>query len=725
MTAQLSSEVTWAGQPTVAWPVRSGAMPPLVPGFVTRTETDPGLVPALVPGGGAVLVPSRPIGEERWPGVCGKTQLAVHFAESLWRSGEVELLAWVTATSRASVISGYAEAADAVTGGGPAADGEAAAARFVSWLRQTSRPWLVVLDDLSDAADLAGLWPAGKSGRVLITTSRPAGLPAELTILPVRELSLREAMRCLTGRLTQNPDQRLGSLDLVTDLDCEPLALAQAGAVIAESALSCQDYRQHFARRREQMAQEQRDTVAAAAVTWTFSFEQAGRLSPDGVAQYLVALTALLDGHAIPGAVFTAPAARQYLADSTGRDAVTAEHTRDALLLLARQCLLDIDTAGSWPTVRMSRRVQEAVRALMPAEMLSTAALVAADALLEAWPGDDLGVPAAASLRSCAGILWEVAGDLLWAGGCHPLLLRAGRSLDSAGLTGPAVAYWRELVVVSDRVLGPGHPDTLVVGDQLARACLADERPGDAVPWFEWVLTRRVRAPGPDHPDTVAARRNLGRALLLAGQADDAVTVLDEAVGDYERVRGTDHPDTLAARGELAAAYTAAGQFGPAVQLLELTLQQLERRAGPRHPGTMTARQTLAEAYLAGGRAKDAVSSYKQTLADRERVLGADHLQTIATRAGLGTAHQAAGRITATLQLYEQASAGYERVLGADHPTTLAHRAKLADAYYAAGRLTDATGMLRDTLTRCERALPAGDPLTRSVREGLAELLGG
>src|SRR6202035_4035453 len=119
------------------------------------------------------------------------------------------------------------------------------------------------------------------------------------------------------GGLKVNPDQRLGAMDLVKDLRCEPLALAQASAVIASSALSCRDYRAYFAQRREQMSEPR-----AAAGTWTFSVEQADRLWPGGGAQSMLALAALLDGHGIPAAVFSTPAACEYLAgDGAGRPA--------------------------------------------------------------------------------------------------------------------------------------------------------------------------------------------------------------------------------------------------------------------------------------------------------------------------------------------------------------------------------------------------------------------
>src|ERR1700683_731695 len=83
-------------------------------------------------------------------GPSGKTQLVVGLAESVWQSRSVGLLAWVTATSRASILSGYAQAA-AELGLDHERDAESVAARFIAWLDGATRPWLVVLDDLRDA----------------------------------------------------------------------------------------------------------------------------------------------------------------------------------------------------------------------------------------------------------------------------------------------------------------------------------------------------------------------------------------------------------------------------------------------------------------------------------------------------------------------------------------------------------------------------------------------
>ena len=281
------------------WPVQSGTMPAPADGFTARLETAPSLGAALVPGTAAALVPARRgrAGSPDWLASCGKTQLAIGYAQSLWQSRELDLLAWVTAADRASVLAGYLTAAEATLGEDLPGDAEVVAARFLSWLSDTKRPWLLVLDGLADAADLDGLWPAGGSGRVLITTGDPATVSGEpvTQALPVGMFSPREALSYLMGRLTADPDQRLGAIDLVRDLGCEPLALAQASAVIASSALSCRDYSDYFVRRQDQLAKSADGEPSAAEVTWTFSVEQADRLSPDGTAQAVLALAALLD----------------------------------------------------------------------------------------------------------------------------------------------------------------------------------------------------------------------------------------------------------------------------------------------------------------------------------------------------------------------------------------------------------------------------------------------
>jgi tetratricopeptide (TPR) repeat protein len=709
---------------------RVGTVPPITEGFSDRPDTARGILDALVPGATVALVPGSEFAEGRqnWLGASGKTQIAVMLAETLSRAGAVGMVIWVSATSRSAVLAGYVEAWVAATGIEPTGTAESVAARFLSWLAETDQSWLVVLDDLPNADEMDGLWPEGPAGRLLITSTQStiAASRRRTRVFPVGFFSVREALGGLTERLSVNPAQRHGAIDLIDALGREPLALAQAAAVIANSSLACRDYRDYFVRRRQQIGVVAGEVPSAASVTWTLSLGQAEHLLPGQSVRQMLVLLALLDGHGIPGAIFNTQSVSVYLGgtdDGFGAP-VDTKPAWEALHVIERAGLISVSRAEAPPTILMSPVVQAAIRLAAPAAFHDRAAQVAASALLEVWPDDEPYPWTAAALRANAGSLQRAAADILWAEGCHPMLLLAGRSLDRARLAGPAVEYWRELSVSCDNKLPPGHPDALVVAAALAGAYLAAGYGTEAVAWFERVLAERSLDLAPGHPAVIGARVSLADALIAAGRPSDAVTGLRRAVAESEAFRGAGHPDTLAVRDELARAYEAAGDVPAAIGLLTQTLADRERSQGGRDLHTMTTRDRLAAAFLAGGRIKQAISSYKRVLGDRQAVLGRDHPDTITTKASLAGAYQAAGKMPSAVQLSEQTCADSERVLGADHADTLARRVRLAHLYYEVGRVGDAETLLWDTAARCERVLPYGDPLTQTVHQSLASIAG-
>ena len=705
-----------------------GDVPPLAEGYTDRPDTARGIVDALVPGATLALVPGSAFAEgpSNWLGACGKTQIAVIIAESLWRSAGIDALVWISATNRASVLSAYVQGSVAATGIEPTGTAESVAARFISWLAETNQRWLVVLDDLPDSADLEGLWPEGPTGRVLITSSHSSIASGRrgTQVVPVGFFSVREALNCLTERLSANPTQRQGAIDLIEALGREPLALAQASQVVANSTLACRDYRDYFNRRRQQIGVAAGEVPSAAAVTWTLSLGQAESLLPGASIRLMLVMLAVLDGHGIPGTIFSTPSVAAYLGGAVTpfSPSVDPKPAWDALIAIERAGLISVNRVIAPPTILMNSALQAAIRLAAPANVQDPAARAAASALLEVWPAEELQPWAADSLRVNAASLQDSAADVLWADGCHPLLLRVGRSLNAARLVGPAVEYWRDLAARCDTKLMPGHPDALVVAAHLAAAYLAAGYAGEAVHWYQRVLAERGRELAPGHPAIIAARVSLAQALIMAREPTDAVTVLLRAVSECEQFRGPGHPETLSTRDELAAAYQAAGSVAAATKLLARNLADRERLQGPRDLETLATRERLAATCLAEGKVKEAISHYKRVLSDREKVLGRGHPDTIATTANLSAAYQTAGRMPAAMQLSERCCADSERVLGPDHADTLRRLANLAHLYYSVGRVGDAVGLLRDTAMRCERVLPARDPLTLAVQQSLANI---
>src|SRR5262249_19240187 len=126
-----------------------------------------------------------------------------------------------------------------------------AATAFLAYLASTTGRWLVVLDDLSNPADLDGWWPPRTpTGRVVVTTRRrDAALHTHGTVLEGDLFTPAEADAYLTEKFDGDPGRLVGAGELAADLGYLPVALAQAAAYIADQNITCADYRARFADR--------------------------------------------------------------------------------------------------------------------------------------------------------------------------------------------------------------------------------------------------------------------------------------------------------------------------------------------------------------------------------------------------------------------------------------------------------------------------------------------
>ena len=558
----------------------------------------------------------------------------------------------------------------------------------------------------------------GPSGRVLVTSNDTAAVPGDMKVLPVGPFNSREALGYLMGRLAADPAKRLGAVELISELGAEPGALAQASAVITSYGVSCHQYRDYFIRRRGQLTDSSGAPPSAAAVTWTLSFDHARTSSqPGGSAKLLLALAALLDGHGIPLTVFAAPAA----GDSRGRRrSPGGQRARGGAGRAGTGRPADRRTGDDAAHGRISPVLQATLRAAMPEGMRIGRPRSAADALLQAWPEPELPGWPASGLRSCVATLRQIAGDLLWADGCHPLLLRAGESLDHARLTGPAVDHWRDLAATSNRLLGSGHQDTMLAGQRLADAYLAAGRAEDAVPWFQWVLDTQIRKLGSDNQDVIEARRRLGHALVAAVQLQDASPSSSAWFPISSRPAGPGTP-TRSARETRWPPPTWRQAASDAIILYRRTLADRERAQEARHPQTMTTHQAWPTPTWPAAEQRGGICL--QAAGDRPGARPRpDHLDTIAARNGLGDAYQKMGKTAAAEQAYEQARAGFERVLGPRHPDTLRSRAELARVYRGSGGMATPARCYATQSAAWSAPCPMDDPLIRELRKSLADI---
>ncbi|WP_199440523.1 NB-ARC domain-containing protein [Umezawaea beigongshangensis] len=656
-------------------------------------------------------------------GGAGKTQFAAHLAQTLWQVGELDLLLWVTATSREAVVSAYAGVAADVLGSADA-DPERGAQRFAQWLNTSGVRWLVVLDDVRAPNHLRGLWPPPHpTGRVVVTSrSRHHALVANRTLVDVDVFTPEQSFAYLDAVLPgQDPDQLRG---LAEDLGHLPLALAQAAAHVADRLLTCADYRERLADRRRSLVDllPEDDALpdehtASVAATWSMSVELADAMRPVGLARPLLELASVLDPNGVPLAVLTAPAARAHLAAAAGRD-VAADEVRDATACLHVLSLLGHDPGGGHRAVRVHGLVQRTTREACAPPRLAAAARAAADALVQVWPEVERDRDLAHVLRANADALHDHAGPALLRPHAHPVLFRTGDSLGEGGLIAEATAHLERLVAELEAHHSSDDLATLTARNNLIRWTGVVD-PAAAASESERLLPDLLRVLGPDDRTTSSARVENAALRGRAGHPSAARAAFDALVPELELLFGPDDAVVLLARAHAAEALGMTERPGAAVAVLEGLLPDLARVCGRDHPDVLAVRSSLVRWRVEAGD-RSAVAGAEALLADHVRLLGPEHPRTLGLRGRVASWRAEDSDPAETVFALETLLTDLVRVLGPSHTAVLTTRGDLALWRSMAGDTAAAVTALEELLADASRFLEPTDPVVLGVRGGLA-----
>ncbi|MFI9453528.1 tetratricopeptide repeat protein [Amycolatopsis sp. NPDC052450] len=723
------------------WPLSEGIPPPLASAFQPRSEVRKQVAAARHRGEDVVLAQQDEASSDGGTqvlaggGGVGKTQIAAWFAKQAMED-RTDLVVWVNASTQEQVIATFARAAKRA--GVPGADDTdlaAEATALVQWLHTTDRTWLIVLDDVTDPAHLAGLWPPHRPGGWTLATTRLRG--ATLTgsgrqRIDIDTFTAEESARYLRDRLTGDGYSRL--LDehvpaLAATLGNLPLALSHAAAYMIDQHETCGAYLARYTAgdsRLVELMPEDTDPDAygrPVTVALLLALDAADSTAPAGLARPALALAAVLDPDGHPDTLWTTATVTDYLTThrtSPNDDPVTSPQARAALRTLHRFGLITHTPRDDHRAVRIHALTARAAREVTPSA-LATVAYTAADALRQLWPvNDHIATDLLTTLLANTTTLAKLAGDSLWQSGGSTLLYTAGLSLLQCRLDTAAIDHWRETAAQAQRLLGHDHTDSLVARGNLASAYRQAGRPADALAIQEQVVPDFVRVLGQDHPRTLAAWAVLAHVLHETGRTEDAIAIQERVVTDSIRLWGKDHPDTLTARTNLAVSYLRTGRAAKTITMLEQVVIDSERLFGELHPNTLTARSRLANAYWKARRTTDAITIEEQIVTHSEQLRGKDHPETLAARADLAVSYQQAGLTGKAISLLEQVVSDTARVLGEDHPDTQTARTYLAGSYWRAGRTTETISIMEQAVTDKARTSGAKHPHTLTLRRNLA-----
>jgi len=502
----------------------------------------------------------------------GKSQLALAYAQarllSSWR-----LVAWVNARDAESLLAGLAAVTEAMapSDGGiqPGTADPGKALRY--WLEADGRRCLLVFDGAEDFGLLRPFIPATGAARVLVTAEREP-VQERWTSVPVDLFSTEEALAFLDGRTGLADDA--GAAAVAEELGHLPLALDQAAAVIAGQHLG---YAEYLAELRELPVGdylvlnedgEEQPHPPGVAESVLLSLEAARAADPVGVCASAMEVMAMLSPAAVRCELLGAAGQAGTLLGGGRR--VAASMVDEALKQLSQWSLLGFSRDGQ--VISAHPLVARVIRAgLARRGRLATACRAAA------WVVERSAETIAEARDHVAGR--EMLGQVT------ALLENAGAQADDADeergkiLLRPRVLALRQLIELGDdmerviaigepltadleRLLGPGHADTLSVLSSFAAAYHAAGRDADAIPLVQRILAARERLLGADDPGTLAARNNLARAYRAAGRPAEAIPLFEQNVAACERLLGAGHARTLASRRSLDLARQESERAG-------------------------------------------------------------------------------------------------------------------------------------------------------------------
>jgi hypothetical protein len=451
-------------------------------------------------------------------GGIGKSTLAARWAAGRVRS--YNPVWWITAETPADLDAGLAELAVALQ---PALrdvlSRDALRERAVQWLAGREE-WLLVLDNVSDPADVKALLGRATGGRFLITTRRASGWHKVAEPLSLDVLAPAEAIE-LFERI-DGPGEEVEPL--CRELGFLPLAVEQAAAYCAEAGITPGRYRELLAAYPDEVfaqSAEGTDQARTVARVWRVSLD---RLADTPLAGRILGIIGWWAPDGIP---------RAYLAELGGPVEVT-----EAVRRLAAHSLIKVHD----DLISVHRLVQAVARAEVPEEGRAAAFLL----LRSSW--ELRGIDAEA--------LWLTHVEAL-AGHADPEADREDEAwlFDMGGIklshadAARAIELHERAVMAAERSYGPRHETTLALRSGLATAhAMSDDSPR-AIELLERNLADYVREFGADHRLTFDARTHLAEAMVDGKRLADALSLARENAEAAERALGGDHLTVLEAWG--------------------------------------------------------------------------------------------------------------------------------------------------------------------------------
>lgn len=607
------------------------------------------------------------------PGGIGKTQIVVEYANRYRR--EYQTVFWIKADTVKDIVASFVHLADLLNL--PARNGkeqDIVVAAVKRWL-QRHTPWLLILDNVEDVAQLDEFIPMQGKGDVLVTT-RAQEIDLAHRMLVVEKMQPGEGMLLLLRRAKGVQGVALESVSaadiavvgkIVQCLDGLPLALDQAGAYLEETKSSLASYLTTYRAQRSQLLKRRGkgavDHPESVMATFTLCFKKVKRLNR--AAAELLQFCAFLDPDSIPeeilqigasdlGSVLQPVVADTFTLDTALNDlahfSLVRRHTETHSVSMHR-LVQDVLQERMDKTVQRvwAERVVRVVNRIFPeaefehwsvCQQYLAHALVCAD-LVRRW---NIELPEAARL-----------------------LNRAGNYLYARARHAEAQSLYEQALAIRRRVLGAEHSETAQTLNDLGDVLHSRDKYDLSRRYYEEALAIRQRVLGLGHKDTAQTLNDLGELAQTLEDYAQAEEYYQSALAIRQRVLEEADLGIAESLSNLAGCYEEQEKYEQAEEYYKHALEIREGALGPEHIGRAKIYANLARFCRVRGKYEEAEEYYQKALAVNEYVFGQEHPDVAAVLNNFAVLYRGRGQYIQAERLLKSAVEIWEQMLGLEH----------------------------------------------------------
>lgn len=539
------------------------------------------------------------------------------------------------------------------------------------------RRWLLIFDNADQPEEIMDLIPRDGPGDVLIT-SRNHRWQSVIDTVAMDVFTRAESMEFLTKRVPKGLNETSAD-QLAHELGDLPLALEQAGAMLAETGMPVEVYLRLLREHVTQIMSEGKspDYPLSMTAAWKLSVTTLVEKLPQ--AQELLRCCAFFGPEPIPRDVF-------------GRGTQPAQ-TR-------------VTSVMSDPIV-LARAIRELGRFAL---VTIDGQLISVHRLIQALLRDELDDDEQSAYRH------EV----------HLILAAAAPKNPDSPDEWP---HYRELLphVASDstKLARCRTPEVRAFALDMMRYLYLSGDLASCLSVSERFIAQWTLDSGPDSPDVLGAQRHRGNALRLLGRYNESFGLTETTLASATRILGDQDTLTLSLRASFGADQRARGDFTAARSLDEQSRALFEARYQPTDSPTLRLLASLALDYGLTSEYFKARDLYKQVY---QLMMGArggvSATDALGTYTGLAWAVRMCGQVDEARDVSLDAWADGRARLGPEHLATL----RSANAYSIACRriLTareDALRVARESFETSSRLFGEDNPDSLAIAINLTNML--